>query len=306
MDQFIPVAINCSYTQNLSNTSGEFFCLVAEQGHYGGRTLPTNTRQGLYTCTTNGELLASVNTRDGSQVVQMMQQALQKWPQVAKKSSPDHYQYTDNWYGSFPENATALNLYVRDLPHQSNQVNTDWNLDHIWLTADEMRELIPENLLTGHIYSFPESLSHRIAKLHLVDIVRGESPRWQNDDLKRVEMKLRVQQVTTDEVDLYLEGLVKNEAAPSYNINPFSKQKVDMPRGIKLELRGYLKYNQSTKKIDRFDVTASGLRWGATTYNARFDDLGPTPIGFAIELADDSQVGRTPPQAISSKYFDSF
>ena len=114
MDQFIPVAINCSYTQNLSNTSGEFFCLVAEQGHYGGRTLPTNTRQGLYTCTTNGELLASVNTRDGSQVVQMMQQALQKWPQVAKKSSPDHYQYTNNWYSSFPENATALNVYVRD------------------------------------------------------------------------------------------------------------------------------------------------------------------------------------------------
>ncbi|MBP97421.1 hypothetical protein CMK18_15840 [Candidatus Poribacteria bacterium] len=306
MDQFIPVAINCSYTQNLSDKSDEFFCLVAEQGHYGGQTLPTNTRQGLYTCTTNGELLASVNTRDGSRVVQMMQQALQKWPQVAKKSSPDHYHYTDNWYGSFPENATALNLYVRDLPHQSNQVNTDWNLDHIWLTADEMRELIPENLLTGHIYSFPESLSRRIAKLHLVDIVRGESPRWKNDDLKRVEMKLRVQQVTTDEVDLYLEGLVENEAAPSYNINPFSKQKVDMPRGIKLELQGYLKYNQSTKKIDRFDVTASGLRWGATTYNARFDDLGPTPIGFALELADDSQVGRTPPQAISSNYFDSF
>ena len=75
MDQFIPVAINCSYTQNLSDKSDEFFCLVAEQGHYGGRTLPTNTRQGLYTCTTNGELLASVNTRDGNQVVKMMQQA---------------------------------------------------------------------------------------------------------------------------------------------------------------------------------------------------------------------------------------
>ena len=44
MDQFIPVADNCSYTQNLSDASGEFFCLVAEQGHYGGRTLPTNTR----------------------------------------------------------------------------------------------------------------------------------------------------------------------------------------------------------------------------------------------------------------------
>ena len=51
-----------------------------------------------------------------------------------------------------------------------------------------------------------------------------------------------------------------------------------MPRGIKLELRGYLKYNQSTKKSTASMLLPAALRWGATTYNARFDDLGPTQL----------------------------
>ena len=309
MDQFIPVADNCSYTQNLSDASGEFFCLVAEQGHYGGRTLPTNTRQGLYACTINGELLASINTRDGNQVAEMMRQALQKWSQPedqsAEKAPPGYDHHAKNWYGVYPEDGVALNLYVRDLPRQSAQVDPRWNLDHIWFTADEVSGLIPENPVTGHSYSFPQPLSRRIAKLHLVDIARGESPRWKSDDLKRVEMRLRVQQVTPDQIDLYLEGTVRNEAEPDHNINPFTRQKADMPRGVELELRGYLNYNRSAKKFDRFDATASGLRWGATTYNARFDDLGPAPIGFALELAADSNIDRTPPQAIAANYFQS-
>lgn len=265
MDQFIPVVDNCSYTQNLSDASGEFFCLVAEQGHYGGRTLPTNTRQGLYACTINGELLAFINTRDGNQVAEMMRQALQKWSQPedqsAEKAPPGYDHHAKNWYGVYP--------------------------------------------VTGHSYSFPQPLSRRIAKLHLVDIARGESPRWKSDDLKRVEMRLRVQQVTPDQIDLYLEGTVRNEAEPNHNINPFTRQKADMPRGVELELRGYLNYNRSAKKFGRFDATASGLRWGATTYNARFDDLGLAPIGFALELAADSNIDRTPPQAIAANYFQS-
>ena len=83
----------------------------------------------------------------------------------------------------------VLNLYVRDLPRQSAQLDTRWNLDHIWFTADEVSGLIPGNSVPGHSYSFPSPLSRRIAKLYLVGIARGESPRWQSDDLKRVKMR---------------------------------------------------------------------------------------------------------------------
>ena len=82
-----------------------------------------------------------------------------------------------------------LNLYVRDLPRQSAQVDLRWTPDHIWFATDEVSGLIPGNSVPGHSYSFPSPLSRRIAKLYLVGIARGESPRWQSDDLKRVKMR---------------------------------------------------------------------------------------------------------------------
>ena len=125
----------------------------------------------------------------------MMRQALQKWPQLedqsAEKASLGYDHHANNWYDAYPEDGMALNLYVRDLPRQSAQVNLRWNLDHIWFATDEVSGLIPGNPVTGHSYSFSPPLSRRIAKLHLIDIARGESQRWKSDDLKRVEMRLR-------------------------------------------------------------------------------------------------------------------
>ena len=76
-----------------------------------------------------------------------MRQALQKWPQLedqsAEKASLGYDHHANNWYDAYPEDGMALNLYVRDLPRQSAQVNLRWNLDHIWFATDEVSGLIP-------------------------------------------------------------------------------------------------------------------------------------------------------------------
>ena len=77
-----------------------------------------------------------------------------------------------------------------------------------------------------------------------------------------------------------------------------------MPRGIKLQLLGDLTSNQTKEKFEDFDTITVGTHWGATAFNARFDDLGPEPIGFAFELASNSMIDRTPPQAILPSYFE--
>ena len=307
MREFVPVADNCSYMQSQRDAKGEFFRLVAEQGHYGGRTLPTATRQGLYTCTAAGELLASINTRDGDRVAEMMRLALEKWHQqpdrvieeVASSYHPDPRM--SGW--QYPADGLVLNVYVRDLPREDGEIDSRWNVDRVWFTRDEASSLVPENMVIGNSYPMPEHLVRRIAKLHLVDIARGESPRWRSEDLKQVEMVLTPQEMSANRVTLRLEGTVRNEASPSMSINPFSHQKVDMPRGIELQLIGDLTYNRRAKTFEKFDAIAVGNRWGATTYNARFDDLGPAPIGFAFELGSGSALDKTPPQAIRSRYF---
>ena len=52
---------------------------VFEQGHYAGRTQPTNTRQGIYATAPSGVMLASINSNDPQRVARMLQSALDKW-----------------------------------------------------------------------------------------------------------------------------------------------------------------------------------------------------------------------------------
>ncbi len=61
-ERFVPVAENCSPLQSQRDAKGEFFRLVAEQGHYAGRTYPTGTRQGMYVFTADGKVLGAANT----------------------------------------------------------------------------------------------------------------------------------------------------------------------------------------------------------------------------------------------------
>ena len=70
-----------------------------------------------------------------------------------------------------------------------------------------------------------------------------------------------------------------------------------------MDLYGRLAYDPIRRKFKAFDAVATGDRWGCTTYNVRFDDPGPAPIGFAFELASDNPIERTPPASIGRNYF---
>jgi hypothetical protein len=305
---FVPVADNCSYTQTQPDAKGEFFRLVAEQGHYAGRTKPTATRQGLYACTAEGELLASINTRDGEKVQEMLRLALEKQRQRSSSANPsdvtESYEPAPGYRWEYPEGGLILKVSVRDLPRGGDEtLDPRHNLDHVWFTKEEASGLLMENLQVGKQYPAPAYFARRIARFHLVDTVRGESPRWRSEDVKKAEMFFTVEKIDGDIVSLRLDGEVQCEAPPSLDVNPFSNQKVDRPRGVALQLFGDLRYNRRQEAFEKFDMIAVGQRWGATTYNARFDDLGPAPIGFAFEIAPNSPIDRVPPQAIRAGYF---
>lgn len=306
-ESFVPVADNCGYTQTQQDAKGEFFRLVAEQGHYGGRTKPTATRQGLYTCTVAGELLASINTRDADQVLGMLKTGLDKWGQRPVSSSPPDipatYQPDPRLNWSYPEGGLVLKVTVRDLPRESGEPDPRNNIDFAWFTRDEARSLIPASPLPGRSYPVPPFFAKRIARCHFIDTVRGQSPRWREEDIQNVDLTFTVEKVAPGQVHFRLEGQVKNEAPPTFDVNPFNGQAVDKPRGMDLKLLGYLRFNLEQETFDAFDAVAAGPRWGATTYNARFEDMGPAPIGFALEIASGDPIERIPPAAIGPSYF---
>jgi hypothetical protein len=123
-ERFIPVAENCSPLQRQDDAKGEFFRLVAEQGHYAGRTYPTSTRQGLYCFTADGKVLAAANTRDPQRVIDLLETALQRWAILADGGAngqtmageiPDYVPARPSRY---PEDGLVLQLVARDLPRE--------------------------------------------------------------------------------------------------------------------------------------------------------------------------------------------
>jgi len=308
---FVPVAENCRHLRNQQDAKGEFFRSIAEQGYRVGQGLSPTTWQGSYLCTAAGELLASGNPSDAHQALALIQRASEHRSRRANQSTrpiiPESYEPDPEYEWAYPENGLILKGYVRDLPRESGESDLrKWNLDYVWFTQKEAASLVKEAAEIGQGYPIPQPLILRLVRFHFLDTVRGESLRWRSEHVKRAEIFLTLEERKGEQVKLRLEGSVRNEAPPSFELNPYNGKIVDMGRGIDLRLLGYLTYQKERQAFTRFDIIAVGLRWGATAYNDRFGDLGPAPIGFAFELAGTTLLEQTPPHAIRFDYWKPF
>ncbi|MDE2887315.1 MAG: hypothetical protein OXR72_03815 [Gemmatimonadota bacterium] len=252
-------------------------------------------------------MLGSINTRDAAPLLEVLEQSLERWRKRPDSSdSPDiseTYPVDPRLGWSYPENGLVLKVTVRDLPRNSGDVDPRHNIDFAWFTKEEALSLVPENAGHGQTFRAPDFFTRRLALNQFIDTARGQSHGWKDEDLKDGEISLTVETVQSDLVRLRTAGRIHLEGEPSFESNPHSGLTVDKPRGLKLDLYGRLAYDPIRRKFKAFDAVATGDRWGCTTYNVRFDDPGPAPIGFALELASDNPIDRTPPASIRRNYF---
>lgn len=246
--EFIPVAENCSSLQRQQDAKGEFFRLVAEQGHYAGRTQPSATRQGIYACTADGRLLASINTREAEKLLGMMRDALRRWQERGpgcQSEAPAAYDPDPRYCRDYPTDGLVLTVYARDLPRDVDTRPDDWrrnavNYDHSWFTREEASSLVPETPAVGQMYPVPPGIVRRLARFHLLDNVRGETPMWREDEVRRAEMTIEVTGVGPETVALRLEGAVRNVGHGVWAIRPFGERLTGAERGFDCRLLGCL------------------------------------------------------------------
>jgi hypothetical protein len=310
---FIPVAENSSYLQRQADAKGEFFRLIAEQGHYGGRTVPSATRQGTYASTPEGHLLASINTREADKMLAMMQEALEHWQELpappAAAVLPDTYETDPRYRRDYPEEGLVLKVFSRDLPREVDTRPDDWrreavNTDHAWFTHEEALSLLPPVPRVGDPYPAPSVFLQRLARFHLIDNVRGETPMWRPDEVCRAEMTLEVTDAAPDRVDLRLDGAVRNVGHGTWAVRPFREKLDNSERGYDCRLVGFLRFDRTLFHFTRCDVLAVGTRWGGSEHNVRWDDLDPAPMAVAFEMAGKTPADRTPPQGSSVSYWE--
>ena len=311
-ERFVPVAENCSPLQRAQqDAKGEFFRYVAEQGHYAGRTIPSATRQGLYAFKADGTLLASVNTREARPLLGMLDRALERWdadPHTGD-GTPETYEPDPKFRSRYPEGGLILLVTTRDLPRDVDTRPDDlrrraFNHDYAWFTREEAASIVPNEPRVDQRVPVPWPIVRRIARFHLLDSARGETPSWREESVEIAEVTVEVTGVEGSRVEARLEGRIRNHAQGTWAVRAFQPPEPDRDRGFDARLLGFLTYDRATVAFTRFDVLAVGTRWGGTEHNGRYDDLAPAPMGVLFELAGSLPRDRTPPHANLADYFD--
>ena len=316
--EFVPAADEVGLLQN-ERTGGpeaRLFRKIAEQGHYGGRTKPTATRQGIYAATPSGILLASANTNEPHTIADLMRKALGKWKTLDRserlqadapeRSPPDRFRLE----ARYPEGGLVLQVFSRDLPRgdagegAGRDGGAAWNTDFAWFTKAEAATLVPAEPEVGVEHAAPARLVRRIVTRHLVDNVRGQTKPFSGDHVEKAELTLTVDAVDGARVHLRIDGASRAVEKGVWQVRGWREPAKEIERGYESRLRGRAVWNSAEGRFDRFEMVAIGPRWGATKYNVRADDLGPAPMGVAFRMARTTEGPDRVAPAFAWGYFD--
>jgi len=303
-EDYVPIAADDWYQRRRSDAEGEFFRSVAKQGprkDEGG-----STQQGIYCLTADGKLLAYKNAGQAPDVMrEVLRQGLKEWKRLpAERRNPgavtvEPLDKTDaNFSRKPPEGGLIVRVYTRILERDGA---AQWKRgsctvagadkaarDHLWLTANEWKALIPSKLTEGEQTPLPPAVVDRILRFHLTDNTRGEPPMWRREDVRAHNLKMTVDRVTPEEVSFRLTGSA---------LLATGSDAAKAARGFDVHLVGKLQYDRVKRVITRFDVVAVGDHWGEGPYT-RQARPGRQPLGVAFELVNKpNDADLVPPQA---------
>jgi hypothetical protein len=283
--RFIPATDDSGWLQARTDTVSKFFKGIASQAHS-----EDPNKQGIYAFTADGHLLGSNNETQNPQVVMMMlREALTKWSAIPEqvRSSKDKTTRMGNSRPLnpeqfYPKDGLILRCTYRDLPREDRHNLADrWNEDFAWFKKQEV--FLPNRPRVGQTYEFPANLIRRLARCHLVDMVRGQTEPYKNEEVKTAQLTLRVTKVQASVVSLELEGETRAIADGDWKVDEQGPR--HQQRGFEAKLFGYAQYNLRQQRFTSFQLVAIGTRWGGTQYNRRSDDLGRNPTGIVLTLA---------------------
>lgn len=290
---FVAVADEVGRLQRDGDAECALFQGFCEEGHYGGRTLPTSTRQGIYAIAPSGRFLASVNSNSAQRVAAMLEEALERWrglpdaerrlPAGQRERLAATVRFEDRW----PADGLVLAQYVRDLGREvepGDWRTEAWNEDQAWFTKSEAAAMVPAAGGVDAETLVPRRLVARLARLHLVDVVRGQTPPLPADAVVTAELRSAVTAVDGARVHLQLTGRTHTLQKGRWIVRD-GEGPVDHERGVRTDLQGHAVWDREQARFTAFELLAVGERWGATRYNQRADDTAPTRIGFLFALA---------------------
>ena len=168
--------------------------------------------------------------------------------------------------------------------------------DHLWLTADEWKSLLPGEPRRGERRAVPSALADRLCRRCLIDLVRvggNGGPRRADEVLGR-RLWLTTEEVTPARLRLRLEGHAR---LATHDAGCGARPKA--PKVDTFALLGYLDYDRAKKAVTRFDIVA-------LSETGHYDEVNKKvlPLGVALERTRaSSPADRVPPSSFGKDYF---
>ena len=293
----------------------------------------STSRQGMYVFSVSGQLLGSEVLREDyddamtrvEPVSTLMRSALATYSGLDEGERLEPHDRIAAFDGTVSQvnafdderQSAALMLRVtgRDLPRDGTFEPHLWsaggrwtprsafNLDYAWFRADEARSFLPEVLEVGEVSDVDEAIVVRLARFHFLNNVRCHTAvPHAREDVEVSELASRVLEVTDGVVTIRMEGRVR---AAHVARTEWEKEWHGMdPIGFEGRLLGRAMWNVALERFTRFELVALGDRFGS---DATRPGEPKTPIGFALELAEEHESDLVAPAVLqregASKYW---
>lgn len=232
-------------------------------------------------------------------MLEMLETALRKWSELKpeerllREAPPRNPEVRPRNETKYPEGGLVLQVFSRDLPRSDSAsdgwTGQAWNIDFAWFTKEEARSLLPAALEPGSRHDAPDPIVRRLARFHLVDNVRGQTPPFSAEHLQKAKLSVQVARREREMIHLKLEGVTRAVEKGRWPIEGLQSRSMEMERGYDAKLLGRAVYDLKAGRFVSFDMVVVGTRWGATQYNVRGRDLSPAPMGHALRLAPTSE-----------------
>lgn len=179
-------------------------------------------------------------------------------------------------------------------------------IDMFWMTEEEVRSLIPAEPAVGASFRVPPMIERRML-VYTVPCTASVGDRG--------ELTLTVTQVTTEGVELRLDGWSRQGGPFQEAREAFGKPGKDgkpskAATGQATRWLGKVCYDSKKKAIAVFNIVGIGTVWG-DAFNKKYGTGGGSeprrwPAGYAFELATSVAADRiTPPQIVQNGLYNS-
>lgn len=249
--------------------------------------------QGIYALSPAGRLLGRINSNNPDQVLSVLERSLKTWAELptSERQLPDgaRFEPTHRWEQSCPTDGLVLERYARDIGDDpAAQPRRPVNRDAVWFTRDEALGWLPEQLVAGATGDVSPVMATRLARLALVDNVRGQTLPFANAEIEQASLRFTVRAIGDKGAEILFDGSTRAVAkGPWLGGDNYWKPKREWPRRMETEVKGRATYDTAQKRFVAFELIALGERQGRTTFNGRHrEDRDATyRIGFLLRLA---------------------